>query len=161
MALEIDDAELVGADGQVHTDAGAFGEHVTAGRLELFARDIVVARVRRVEAGVDVAQQRMLAASMTLCCRRPSAFAADALPIEAVIVFDQRVRGEAGTEYGRDVVFRPTHDIDQRIPERFLIQRRVDDVGAGDDQCIETLFGQLLKVEVVFAICASALRRRA
>ena len=70
--------------------------------------------------------------------------------VDAVIVFDERVGREAGTKYRRDVFFRPAHDVDQWFPERFLVQRRVDDIGTRDYQCIESLFGQLFEFEIVF-----------
>ncbi len=70
--------------------------------------------------------------------------------VDAVIVFDERVGREAGTKYRRDVFFRPAHDVEQRFPERFLVQRRVDDICTRDYQCIESLLGELLELEIIF-----------
>ena len=54
VALEVDHAETIGTDREMHADI-AFGQDMAAGCLELLARDVVEPGVRRLEAGVDVA----------------------------------------------------------------------------------------------------------
>ena len=55
----------------------------------------------------------------------------------------------AGAQDGGDVVLGPEHDIDERLPERFLVERGIGDVRAGDDQGVEPLRGKLLEHKVV------------
>ena len=76
VALEVDDAEAVRARGQVHAGTAALGEDVQAGSLPARAGDVVPARVRRVEAGVDVLGEGVRPVARRGGGRRPRACAA-------------------------------------------------------------------------------------
>src|SRR5690606_10904994 len=59
VSLEVDDPKAVRADREVDAGVIALGEDMQTGRFERLARDVVPARVRRVEASVDVLDERM------------------------------------------------------------------------------------------------------
>ncbi len=57
--------------------------------------------------------------------------------------------GEAGAQDRGDIIPGPLYDLDERLPERLLFERRVCDVCARDDQRIEARIAQGLEVAVV------------
>ncbi len=111
MSLKIDRPELVRTDGQMHANLITFCQHTYAGRLELCTRDVVVTRVRRIEARIDVSQQGVLAVRDFVFVHPPM-FLLEMPPIQSVVVFYKRVCREAGAKYRRDIVLGPTHDVD-------------------------------------------------
>ena len=106
--------------------------------------------MRRIEARIDVAQQRVTAIHHLVFVNAP-VFLLEVAPVQVVVVLDQCVRGETGAKNRRHVVLGPAHDVDQRLPEGLLVERGIDDVGAGNDQRIEPVRGQLLELEIVLA----------
>src|SRR5690606_3244950 len=70
--LEVDEAEAVRADGEMHSGFGAFDQDVQSGRLELVAPDFVEARVRHIEPRVHVGNQRMAAVQRVVTVDAPA-----------------------------------------------------------------------------------------
>ena len=56
---------------------------------------------------------------------------------------------QTGTQYGRDIVAGPVNHLDQRVPEFLPVQGRVDYIGPGDDQRIQSVGLYLLKTLVI------------
>ena len=148
MALEIDDTKLVRADSEMHADVSAFRQDRTPCRFELLSRHIVVTRVRCVETRIDVAQQWVIPTRRFVGIDTPLLLL-EMAPVDVVEVLDQCVRGETGAKGRCDIGLGPAHDVDQRLPERFLVQRRVDYVRSRNDQRVQTLLGEILELEVV------------
>ena len=67
----------------------------------------------------------------------------------AVAELQHRVRRQARTQRGCDVVVGPVDDLDERLPERFQRQVRLRHVGAGDDERVQPLFLDALEGLVV------------
>ena len=59
------------------------------------------------------------------------------------------MRGKARAEHRGHVIFGPGDDVDQRLPERLVLERRVRDVGARNDERIQALFPHVLETAVV------------
>ena len=138
MPLEVHPPEPIVAHRGMHAGFIALDEDLQASRDEMLAQDGVVAGVRHVEAGVDVAQQRMRGRHDTVAVD-PPLLARQRDAVDAVQHLHQRVRGEARAERRGDVLGGPADDLRQRLVERLEVEARVRDVGAGDDERVETV----------------------
>ncbi len=148
MTLHVDDAELVRACRHVHAAFVAFGQYRQPCRLELLPGNIVKARMRDVEARIDVPQQRVADRRDAVAVDTPS-LARQWLPVDAMKMFEQRMRCQAGAQRRRHVVPRPFDHLDERLPERFFLQPRIGNICARDDERIETGIAQRVEVAVI------------
>ena len=109
--------------------------------------------MRRIEPGIDVALEGM-ARLADLVAENTPLLGGHTGPADAMMMFDHGMRREAGAKNGRDIIHRPANDLHQWVPEVLLLQIGIGDVGAGDDQGVQTLTGEVLEVEVVrFNMC--------
>ena len=90
----------------------------------------------------------MAGCSSTVAVNAP-ALPGQRLAVDAVQVLQQRMGRQAGTEYGGDVVLGPADDVDERLPKRLLVQRRVRHVGSRNDHRVESLLPQVLEAAVI------------
>ena len=82
------------------------GQHAQTGRVPAITGDVVPARVRGIEAGVDVLGERMRAITDAVAVDTPE-LVWQGLTVEAVEVLDERVGGETGAQDAGDVLGRP------------------------------------------------------
>ncbi len=157
VTLEEDHAKAVRRRTQVDAGLVALHQHTKPVAFELFARDIVVARVRHVEAGVHAGDQRVPAVHHAVPEHAPQLFA-HVPPMFAVAGLQNGVGRQTGAQRRGDVLPRPVHDVGQRLPEGFQRQIRLGHVGAGDDQCVEAFLLQVLEVLVVLLDVIASLR---
>ena len=148
MALEIHDAELVGAHRHVHARLVAVHQHPQPGGRQLVVRYLVPARVRHVEARVDALQQRMGAVAHPMAVH-PPLLAGQWMAVDLIQLLDQRVRGQARAQDARHVVRRPVDDLPQRRPEGLQLERWLGDVGARNDERIQTGLAQVVESGVI------------
>ena len=119
MALEVDEAQAVGAGPEVEAAIGRLGQHPDPGLPQAPGRDRVPARVRRVEAGVGGADQGVgvvdhpVLEDAPLLVEHPP-------PVDAVQPLDQCVGREAGAQGARHVLLRPLDQLTERLPERLV-----------------------------------------
>lgn len=83
------------------------------------------------------------------------------MAVDVVELFDEGVAGEAGAEDGGDVGLGPGDDLLEGVPERFLFEGGVGDVGAGDDEGVDTDFlevveGGVMLVDVGLGVWGAA-----
>ncbi len=69
--------------------------------------------------------------------------------VDVVVVLDQCMRRQAGTEDRCHVRLGPPYDIDQRLPEWLIDEMWFDDVCARDDQRVEAFLSEILETEIV------------
>ena len=94
VALEEHEAEAVGAHREIDPRLLALAQHPHAGRLDIRARHLVDVRVRRIEAGVQVGEQRM-AGDVAMLVYAP-ALAGETTPArDAMEMFHVRMRRQA------------------------------------------------------------------
>ena len=115
-----------------------------------------------VEFRIHIAYQRMAAVDHLVTKYAP--FFADALfaflPITKI---EDCVSGETGAKRRGDLLVSPVGNLDQRLPENFLRQIRADDIGTGNDQCVQSLRLDLVEALVMFIdmlACSSITRQR-
>ena len=96
MALKVDHAEQIRAHRQVHAGLAAFGQHMQPRCLELVAADLVETRMRHVEQGIDVVDQRVHAVHHPVGVHAP-AFGRQPPAFLPVLELEHRMGGEAGT----------------------------------------------------------------
>ena len=67
----------------------------------------------------------------------------------SIAEFQHRVSGEAGAQGRGDILIGPVDHVDQGLPEGLVAQLRSGDIGAGDDQGIESLGLDLIQGFVI------------
>ncbi len=135
VSLEEDDPEPIPADREVDSGLLALGEHVEPGRLELIPEDLVEARMRHVEARVDVRDQGVRAVEDPVRVH-PPALRGKRAALLAVTELKHRVRREARAEDRSDILDGPVDHLDERLPECLLREVRTRHVGPGDHERI-------------------------
>ena len=148
MPLKEHETDTVGAGGQVHAGLVTLRQHAQTGGIELLAGHRVPARVRHIEAGVDVIHQRMPFVHDAVWEHSPD-LGRLRHAVLAIAELQHRVGRQAGTQGRGDVLPGPVDHPHQGCPEGLCRQLRTDHVGARDDQRVQALFADLLERLVV------------
>ena len=160
MALKEHQAEAVLADREMRIAVLAHGQDAKPGLLKLGGIDLVIARMRHIEAGVHAADQRVFARHDPVREDPPALARWPRAPLLPIAKLQHGMRREAGTQ-GRGHVFKgPGQHLAQGRPERLGGELLADHIGPGDDQGVQPLGADLPEAPVI-AFDMGAARARA